>query len=513
MPAISPETSQELCVTADGANGKLTQMMFEGYKLVVFAVVCIEVALVVLSFRKNPLLALRVTILSLMLKGQFIWVGNPLYAWQVSGLLGLIFFASIGPNLRLPSQAGISRGLSWAKVSITIYAIVTILNSVLQWFALAVTPQIGTLANIALDRVFTQTLYFLLTIGLFVFGVVLGRFIRIHELLRAIVVIATITAYFAIIQAVLFYTTGLNLFPIIRGDGSLESAFIQNLTFRASSFAGEPKHLGLMVALGLVCLWILRMARLPTGRYWLHQPIALVTAAILSLSATGLYITAASIGFLAVFFIRRVRLAEIFIVSVLVVIAGIYYSGSGDDFASTLVKQASKGSFEVQDVSVIAALINEPTIALTGTGLGNIHLYAVDYLPEDFPKFRDQGYKANSGLFYIAGDAGLIGLLLFLLPHIQIVSAARSLKHSLAVVEQRQLIAIMALLLGSLISFLLRFNELHFLVIGIAYSGVAYFDCRRKHDPAEAKHVETGKLDAKSPRSTMGQSAHFMHRS
>jgi len=458
-------------------------MMFEGYKIVVIIVVSIEIGVITLTFRKNPMLSIKLTILSLMLKGQYIWVGNPLYAWQLSGFLGLIFLVSIGPNLRLPSQAGISRQLSWAKVTITMYAVITILIALLQWAALWFTPQIADLPNVTIGRISTQTLYFLLTFGLFVFGLVLGRSIRIHDLLKAIVMIATATAYFAIIQAVVFYSTQINIFPIIRADGSLESAFIQNLTFRASSFAGEPKHLGLMVALGLVCLWILKKAKLQTGKYWLHQPIALVTAALLSLSATGLYITAASIGFLTVYFIRRIRSVEIFFAAALLGVSAIILLGSGGDFKSTLVSQASKGSFEVQDVSVIRALANQPQLLIAGAGLGNIHLYAAEYLPEDFPKFRDSAYKANSGLFFILGDTGLIGLLLFLLPHVQIIAAAKRTRRNMTAIEQRQLFAVIALLLGSLISFLLRYNELHFLVLGIAFSIIAYLD-REREKPA-----------------------------
>ena len=105
-------------------------------------------------------------------------------------------------------------------------------------------------------------------------------------------------------------------------------------------------------------------------------------------------------------------------------------------------------------------MIEYPYLTLFGSGLGNIHHFAVSYLPSDFPLFKDAPYKANSGLLYIIGDIGMVGLMLFLSAQIypyKVLSGIRKTNDHSKIKEAE--ISIL-LLYVTLIAFMLRYTEL-----------------------------------------------------
>lgn len=448
-------------------------MVFEEYKLVVSVVVILQISLILIWWRSKPLLATNLTIMSLMLKGQFIWVGVPLYAWQVSGIMGLLFFLSPSGPLDSSLTKGHGPFLGWMRVSMVLYVILTILISLAMWSFLCLEGRISALPNVSWFRIATQLGYFLLTFGLFVFGAFLGRYVTTYSLLQSIGIFAVIVAYFAIIQTIIFIFFNVNIFPIIRPEGEMESAFILDLVFRASSFAGEPKHLGLVMALGLTSLWIMRFSRMNLGRMWLHKPVAMILATILSLSATGIYVAITTVLVLSILFNKKIRSIDMLLISTFVFLSIVFCFGIESNFGDSLMQQVTKGSVEVQDASVFLSLVNNPILVALGAGLGNIHLYAVDYLPKEFPLFRDQAYKGNTGLALILGDSGLIGIFVFLLSNFFGIGAAINFGKFSTWSSRNQSTAILALLFGSLISFLLRYNEIHFFVMGLYFSIVS----------------------------------------
>lgn len=443
---------------------------FQGYKWVVVAVVFFEILAILFLHRRKPLLAGYITIVSLLLKGQYIFIGYPIYAWLLAPFLGLLYLQ------RGSTKSGLITGgntLNKLKLFLTIFFLYTFLFSIMMWVMIVF--GIDNLGSefISLSRVFTQTIYFLLWFGLFFFGVKVGRYMSIAILLRFMVLLATVVSFFAIIQVLAFNLLGINFFPIIGSDNTLRSVYILDSTFRATSFCGEPKHLGITMALGIISLFIMRIFRIPVGKYWFYKFVMMIIALFFSLSTTGFYLTFSIIGMLSLFFIRRLKKTDIVLV-VLIAAIGIYQiSVLSDEFISSLLSQVSKGSVEVQDQSVFLALLNNPLFILTGTGLGNIHIYAVNYLPIDFPLFRDQAYKANSGLFFILGDSGLIGLLLLVTAHAFPMILVYQLRFKLTPVARREANATLAFLITSFIAFLLRFNELHFLILGFSFAILA----------------------------------------
>lgn len=442
-------------------------MDFTGYKYVATFMVLAEIAVIFLTYRKNPKLAIYATLVSIVLKGQYLWVGRAIFAWQFSALLGIAFLVSW--------QAGSSfkagRALGFFRMSMLLYYIYTVSVSVPLWLVFSA-EGLGTDATgVSLSRVLTQLLYFGLVIGLYGFGARAGKHLTTFNLLKALIIIAAVAAYFALFQVLVVRLTGLNIFPIIGSDNTIRSAYIMDTTFRATSFTGEPKHLGLLMSVGLISFFLARLFRIPIGgRFVFLIPLVMATALLMSLSTTGMAIAAAGIGLSGTIFFRRLRKTDLAVIAILVTVLITQVIGSEGDFSGSLEKQILKLDFEVQDESVRLGLMNNPSLFFGGTGLGNIHLIAVDYLPENFPLFRDHGYKANSGLFFVMGDSGLIGLLFLICGPLFAVQAYAQNRSKLTDIQRKEALTALALLLVSLLSFLMRYDPAYFLFSGFVFT-------------------------------------------
>jgi hypothetical protein len=445
-------------------------MDFAGYKYIAMGMVVLEMLVILLTYRRNPRVAFYTTIFSTVVEGQYLWVGRPLYAWQFASLFGLVFAGlSSRPNLLVPG----GRSLSRFRIGMIVFFVYSFLVSIPMWTVFAIEGLGTSVTGVSIARVVTQTIYTLFVFGLFWLGLKAGRLVTTRDVLRMLVALATVVAYFAILQTVMRDLLGINIFPIIGSDDTIRSAFILGETFRATSFVGEPKHLGIMMSIGLSAFMLTRIFRIPLGRFWIHIPIAMATAVLLSLSTTGMYLSVAGLALTWTLFFRRARKIDLLIFTSIVSVALWHVLGRQDTYVNSLEQQATKLSFEVQDLSVLMALQSNPLLALLGTGLGNIHLFAVQYLPADFPLFRDGGYKANSGLFFVLGDSGLIGLLILLISPMHAVIGYLRERRKYAVAARNEALAALALLAVMFVSFLLRYNELYYLVAGFVYTRLA----------------------------------------
>lgn len=439
-------------------------MELTGYVYVVHAAVVLGIAAILFFFRRNPVVALYVIAASLLFKGQYIWVGNPLFPWQFAGLIGLVYFLR-RDNGMTHLRHGPSLGRFYSGH--LLFFFYTFLISGVMWVFLSMDDFLHTSEPLTISRVFTQSLYTCLLFGLFIAGIHLGRHLSAGQVLRAIVTISSITAFFAIVQVVVFKLSGINIFPIIGSDDLMRSAYLLDTTFRATSFTGEPKHLGVVMAFGLTCLFLLHLFRMLKGNAWILQAPLMVLGLVLSLSATGFYLLLLGIVLASTIFFRRLRVATVTLLLLAAASAGLQNLMFDDVFIEAVEQQASKLSFEVQDQSVWLALLDNPFIALAGSGLGNIHFYAVDYLPPEFPLFRDAPYKANSGLFFVIGDSGIIGLLLLAASALMPALHYRRSSPTVSLDQRRELGVSLALYFTAFGFFLLRFSEMYYFLGGI----------------------------------------------
>jgi len=446
-------------------------MDFAGYTYVSTAVVLAEITVILWSSKRKPVWAIYAILLSIFLKGQYLWVGRPVYAWQIAALLGLMFLITGQTRNRLLQPGG---AIAWYRLSLQLFFVYSFLISIPLWMLFS-TEGLGNVGTqVSASRVATQTVFFSFQIGLFGIGLWAGRFLTAVKLLRTVILIATIVAYGAIVQFLLVRFVGINIFPIIGSDGTVRSAYIMQLVFRASSFAGEPKHLGILMSVGLIYCFLARLFRIPIGQQFaMHKPLAIGAALVLSLSTTGFAITAAGIGSAAVFYFRRLRSVDMALAGIAFSVVATQVIGAGGDFATSLLGQLNRMEVEVQDRSVAQALLNAPELLLAGTGLGNIHLFAVDFLPPEFPLFRDQGYKANSGVWFVIGDSGLIGLFLVLISPFFCLQGYLQMRKYLSREQRTEAMTMLAIVLMTTVSFLLRFDPLFFLISGFGATRLA----------------------------------------
>lgn len=446
-------------------------MVFGGYTYVATFMVLGEIAVIFWAYKRKPVWAVYAILLSIFLKGQYLWIGRPIYAWQLAALLGVVFLITERSRSAI-LQPGAA--IAWYRLSLQLFFVYSFFISIPLWllFSAEGLGNVGT--QVSASRALSQTVYYSFLIGIFGIGLWVGRFLTAVNLLRTVVLIATIVAYGAIVQFLLVRFVGINIFPIIGSDGATRSAYIMQLVFRASSFAGEPKHLGILMSVGLIYCFLARLFRIPIGRrVAIHKPLAMGTALLLSLSTTGFAITAAGIGVSAIIFFQRLRSLDIALAGIAFSVLVTQVIGAGGDYATSLLTQLNRMEIEVQDQSVVQGLLHQPLLLLTGTGMGNIHLFAVEFLPPEFPLFRDEGYKANSGVWFIIGDSGLIGLFLLLIGPFFGVQGYLQMRKYLSPEQRREAMMILAIVLLTTVSFLLRFDVLLFLISGFAVNRLA----------------------------------------
>jgi hypothetical protein len=449
-------------------------MVFTGYKVIATMLVVIEIAVIIFTNRRSPRTAFYITLISVFIKGQYLWLGWPIYAWQFAAMLGLVF--AVSPSIRA-RYALAGRILSHYRHTTFLFFVYSFLISIPLWL-LFKADGLGTAQTaVNLTRCITQSVYTIFLLGLFCYGIRAGRYVTIYDFLRAIINVSTATAYFAILQVIIFNQLGIDIFPIIGSDDTIRSAYTYHnsghtwyTTFRATSFVGEPKHLGILMAGGISTIFLMQILRIPIGRYPFHKPIVMGVALLLSLSSTGIFLSILGNSLLSLVFFTKIRKVDMLFLFCLISVGWIQANQFDGNFRGALEKQASRREFEVQDQSVYLALIEEPILAITGSGLGNIHLFAVDHLPNGFPLFRNGGYKANSGLFFIVGDSGLIGLVLLLAGPIFGMYAYRLEKLNYRPSMRHEVQTALSFLLLIALSFLFRYNEILFLVSGFVYS-------------------------------------------
>ena len=383
---------------------------FSGYLHIAIIFFVVEISVIVLTYRRNPRFAIIAILVSMYFKGQYFWIGRAIYAWQFAAVVGIGYMFLIQWRA---SGTGVERTLSTVRNVLVLYFLFTIFISVPLWlfFSFEELGEIGT--SVSLNRVGTQVVFLLFSLGISVFGMLGAYYISALEFLRVLVIIATVAAYGAILQVFVATYFFINIFPILGPDNTLRSAYILDTTFRATSVVGEPKHLGILMATGLVCMFLARLFRARLFRHFgIHAAMAMGVALLLSLSTSGFVLTLAGLGALASVYITRLRTIDLIGIGFVALLLATQIALDDEGFVSLVLSQLSRAYIEVQDESVRLALLDNPLLLVTGTGLGNVHLFAVEFLPDSFPLFRDYGYKANSGLFYVLGDSGIVGLIL-----------------------------------------------------------------------------------------------------
>lgn len=195
---------------------------------------------------------------------------------------------------------------------------------------------------------------------------------------------------------------------------------------RMSSFGGEPKSLGQSLAIGLLLIQaaaLLKSVSLKKlGAMWVLFFLAMLATA----STSALFVWAGGSVLLAAYFLINFP-ARRFTVTLytwgLVALCGLVLTGAisatgltPGEFGSIVeARTVGRRLIPDSDLAVWAFLEDNPIWAIMGVGLGNIHLYAGDYIPSFARHYMESSvFVAKSGYLRLVSEVGLFGLGFFL---------------------------------------------------------------------------------------------------
>ena len=417
---------------------------------------------------KKPIITLYIMTFTFFFKNFFIYIGTSFDTWKLLsvGFLFIYFFRWMYKYIH-----GSKNIYETIYIFLVLYVLLmTIVNHFLLYGIDINAMKGGFFKNEG--RIFTQIIFFVISINLiFIPFYVIKSHFEIHKILQLIVKACIILATLGMFQY--FYVQflgGENPFPIQASDGKSHSGYILDLMFRINSIAGEPKHMGIAMALGTIMLLLAKVNNLKLVRYDSLWIVLFIINLFLTFSTTGYVLVL--VGILIILFLKGIlNFKSVAIISIIVSLVFLIITNVPEDVYFIFEKQASKASLEVQDDAVKSYIVEEePIHAIIGTGLGNIHHYAVKYLPPEFPLFKDTPFKGNTGILILVADYGLIGILLLY------VTTFLLIKKNLAYIKKKnmpsypeEVVAIYFTLILSFI-FLLRYYELFFLFIGVMLS-------------------------------------------
>lgn len=420
-------------------------------------------------FLKNkPINTLYIILFTFPYKNFYIWVGTNLEIWKV---LSIIFVVIYWPIWILSKNNG---GRHYKYLIYFIFLIFYVLAMTVI-HDLVIDPENkkimigGFLKNEG--RIYIQIMFFLISVNLvFIVYNIVDSYKTALNCVRALLYGVVVLAGFGVIQFIVVKLTGINIFPIQGSDGISHSGYILNTVFRINSLAGEPKHMGMAMAIGIIIIILSRVNKLDLMKYEWVILIIMFLNLFFTYSTTGY--AWLGVGLIIIFILYSLKNTRNIILSVLLLtMVSTFFFNISDLSRGTFEKQISKTSFEPQDEAVKSYFLENPLHAVTGTGLGNIHHYAEKYIPSFFPLFHDIPFKGNSGFYLLLGDYGLIGLFglyfIILLVIIRNLNLANNLSKDKTEYKTSIFLSHFSLILSFL--FLARYTELLFIFLGILF--------------------------------------------
>ncbi|MEW6053100.1 MAG: hypothetical protein AB1552_04815 [Nitrospirota bacterium] len=322
-------------------------------------------------------------------------------------------------------------------------------------------------------RFMYQIGFFLITLNLVLWPIyVIKNEEELFRILKIMVYSVVVLSAFGIVQELSIMLMNYDPFPIHRPTGfDYEGGSLvipeAETRHRMNSLAGEPKHLGIALIVGMIIILLHRLNGKKIIRYDFIFLIIFLICLVATYSTTG-YIWY-GVAMVLITLLYGVRLSRNILG--LLIAAGItmlvMHFSTGGEPETYIAKTINKAGLEVQDEAVFDFLKEEPYFAITGLGLGNVHFYADDYLPPRFPLFRDTPFKGNSGLFLLSGDVGFLGMSMLFMLIIGLIKSNKKKSVLLnGTLNTNDKILIHFLIIAS-VMFLLRYFEFLFVIVGM----------------------------------------------
>jgi hypothetical protein len=307
-------------------------------------------------------------------------------------------------------------------------------------------------------RALLQVLLFILELGLVP---LVAQMIRdpdsVRHAGRIYIASCVILSALGWLQVGTWLSTGWNPFPIglvhslVSGQATESSAVLREGTFdlhgitivRMNALGGEPKGLGTGLAVGLVLIQTaLGTGALVPGRRVVATWLFLFASMLATFSTSGFVLwmlgslMSVMVGVRTRSGVLRgaVMLVCLPLLAAIVMLTAVGWLGAGkgvDWWELAMERTVGRDYIEDFDEAVGGFLIDHPTTAIWGVGLGNIHLYAEDYIPGYAIAYAGgTAFTAKSGALRLVSELGIVGLCLFLVWLVlQIRSASRFVRH------------------------------------------------------------------------------------
>ncbi len=400
-----------------------------------FVVILLLLAGSTLLAIRAPLAALMVSIFLAQWNGLQADFGVTVFAYQLASLpLTLVVLVrSLRHRPRTLPASG------WLAAFV-LYAVLISLGSV--GFLPDASVEGGALRS-PIVRAFTQIPLFLFFVAPALVVPLVARRQDIAACARVFVASSVVLAVIGWGQLAVWYATGSN--PIQVADiskwlGGNETYsrqgafdFAKLAIYRMNSFAGEPRQMGITLAVTMLLIQLYALtAKRPRPLLlfglWLFMLASAV--ATYSTSAVALWLIGSAVE-LAVVVVTRTRVQRSTAAIVAVIIAIVTPIGIGIAAADaqgipvieilserTVDRIDENGAVEDFDLAILDFLKAHPRAAATGVGIGNSHLYATQYLDPEFAIYAEGTvFTAKSEYLRLLSETGIIGLALFLLWH------------------------------------------------------------------------------------------------
>lgn len=341
---------------------------------------------------------------------------------------------------------------------------------------------------------------------------------EIPSILLAYVRSGVILASLGLFQMVTFLVSGIDLFPVgmflpegyqYQGTLNIGGAGV----LRVSSFGGEPKGLGVALAIAVYILWATKDLNniSPASRrlYYVLMLIVIVltasTSAFVVLISVMIYV--AIFKFFGASFSTRalaialtvqfVALATVFISS-----AENQLSSQQQDFGNVetyfdALAYKLTGRFQLDDTDAYLSqsFSSDPVGIVFGRGLGVVHHFAYNLIPDNhLERLGGTILSAKSGVLELLGYGGLIGGILFM---IAIANFAPNTIPGLSPAQKRTVRRFQAATMGFLLAFLLRLYAPEIILLSVFLFGE--YTRRSYIRPSHSDMVDRAKENAQRP--------------
>jgi hypothetical protein len=236
------------------------------------------------------------------------------------------------------------------------------------------------------------------------------------------------------VQIFVFKLTGTDLFPINMFTNEVVKDELRSALARISSNekvlrmtgfgAGEPKHFGYSCSIAFILNLLCGMYFPLIGFRKLLLRFCLgaifLAGVLLSLSTQAYFVLGISVFLLTVivFFKYGVKSRK-FIVLVTLCVSGTMVI-LVNDYSRRLVelrifeRLEETGAVEDFNQTIYTFLKHNPSYMIWGTGMGNVHFWANEYIPKEFRYYMSNSiFVAKAGFLRLVSELGFFGLLLF----------------------------------------------------------------------------------------------------